>query len=612
MKFTLTVTSVVDGTHFLSTYTPPNYVAPQVTGVPQFQSVYALSAQLLPGEQSLTDTTTSGVSLGNVSAAVWWPEYGTPNASSTATPGTITVTGSTTGLQAKDSITVEILPASFVANYSVDWLGVEAAIWAADHYNGGATVNAGPGYYHMGQGAIWTYRDNPVRVLGNGRTSTFFQWDTPAQEDGFYMGDYIGYVNDRFGSRFEEFSLGLANVPSQTYGTAPDNGVLLIAGQNSSVHNIACNGGYACVGALGDHQIVDRIVTQNVFYGLDFLPFNDTNGNVDLLHAQIQGAMSGVGISWGAAVNDGVLGGDAYDEWGNLPHIIFHEPDFNTTIIPSSIMDNGGLTNVHWDWTPMEYIGGTPIEMNGGNWEGNKFDQFLPGMNSSLYISSETKAYFIHTTGTCGNNKVSQSDFNTTAGNWPTTAWIYCGSYQGDDWGDMSQTINYSGIPMLEGPNPNQVGGEVWENHIWRNASGSSIGGYQLITGAQNYDYAGAALGSSTLVTEGQNGGNTVSRFASSGNAAIQDVVGVTIGTQPTWGHPVLVVRAGQASVMHETTTATTAIAGGRVYTYGPTPTAGVTVSTTASNQAGPEIGTLFDASPSSSASYVDINLFRH
>ena len=272
------------------------------------------------------------------------------------------------------------------------------------------------------------------------------------------------------------------------------------------------------------------------------------------------------------------------------PHVIYHETNFNSTL--TNYMYNGGFTGNTFDDVQLESVGGTAIELNGGNFEGNVVHQFQAGMGTKD-ISSESNAYTIlHTTGTCSGNTFNNSDFATIAGanGWGSTAWMYCGAYGaagiGDDWGDMTVTVNYGNIPVLAGGNPSNA--EQWEDRGWRDASGNTESGLQLIKSAQSYDSSGTTLARGTLVTEGQYGGAQVSRIT---NAATQDIVGVMVGVSAPFGGSALVAYRGPAALSHETSTSTTGIAGQRVYVSSATPST-ATVSTTASDQAGPEIGT--------------------
>ena len=601
VKFTLQLTAITDSQHLVFTMSQGGgNGAPAVAGVPSFNfNPAALFAQVIPG-MVLTDLKSSGATKNlTVSSVVPWPVLGETQPS--GTPGTIVLSGPESGMAVNDTIQFEI-PASILdSTYSMDWLGTAAAMHAANV--SGGRVSLGPGSYEMGQGGLYAYGDNPIVVQGAGKYETTLQWNTSAQIGGVYMGDEAYQSgSNRPRNEYQDFTIASPHISNPTYGVAPDPGIDLFLGEDSVARRVFVNGGYAGFGFLGDHQRLEDVGTESVFYGVFEMPFSPSNGNQDLINTSLQGYQSALGISYNATFNDGFVGNGTAGEWGQSPHLIFKETSFNS-LIPSTAVGVGCFTNSKVDWLPAENVGGTPIECNAGSFNGNELHYFAPAMtsNSSLDISSENNSYFVHTTATMSGNRWIGSDFQTvqTMGTWPTKAWFYAGNFGANDYGDMTITINYgNNVPLLSTATATSVSGNIFNDFDYRNASGSSVGGYQHIEALQNYNAGGAALTAGQIVTTGQYGFPEVSRVTGAG----QYQTGVVL-QGCAFGSTCLIVEQGMALVAHETTTGTTASTGAAVYLYSGNQSTG-TVSTAASDQ-GFLLGSL--ASPMSSGSVTPI-----
>ena len=584
VKFTLTLTSITDSQHLVFTATQPGgNGVPAVAGVPQFSfNPLALYKQVLVG-MVLTDTSTASATAGlKVASIVPWPVFGI--AQPAGTPGTIVLSGAETGMKIGDTIQFEVSQAMLDSAYTMDWLGTGAAMKAADA--AGGAVNLGPGIYHMGEGGLYAFGDNPVVVLGAGEHVTDLDWDTSQPVGGIYMGDGVGNVDYRLSDEYRDFTVQ-KTVSSATFGVAPDTGIDLVIGQNSIARRVNGNGGYATIGVLGDHNELDEVSGQTDFYGLFIMPFNQSNGNIRIENSSLQGYEASLGVSYDAVFNDNTIRGG---EWAISPHLIYKETAFNS-LIPASAVAPGCLTNTHVDWLAAENIGGTLIECNAGQISGNDIEYLAPGMNTTLDIAGETKSYFIHTTGTITGNRLVMSDFQPDAGSWPTVAWIYGGSFGPNDLGDMTNTVLWTGVPLLASGNPASVAGVTLEDRGTVSTGNSAIGGDVSLVAVQNYDSQGAALSRGQIVTIGQYGWPEVSRLAApAAGQPTESPVGV-VYQGCSWGQICLLATSGVTPVVHETSTGTSAPAGSTVYAWSGGESEG-TVSPTAD---GPAIGTLLN-----------------
>ena len=527
LKFQMILTSLPSATTPVFTTTVGGGNNPSVAGVPQYcQDVAHLNRCVLPG-MTLTDlgpavngnppaptaSAKSGTNVCTVSSTIPWPIFGITQPS--GTPGTITCSAATSGWAASDYILAEWTPTMVQNNLTMGWLGVRAAVYAADQQTGGGKVQMGPGTYHFGSGSIYQFGDNPVTIIGGERNYAAYDSSDQVQEDArlpvgaSIFADYKIDVNTRFATNYVDMNIEGQDPGAQPYGTSTQTENAIYLGQDSSVHTAWVSDVYAGVALGADHHNVDDLRDGLAFYGILRANFSNSNGNDYVTNPGLSGSEAAIGIGYNATMDATHF---TYGELANSPHVVYKETTFFNSLIPSGALLNGCLTNGVIDDVQAESLGGTPIECNGGNISTEVWRTWRPGLLTSngspvIDISGETAACLFHSTASIDHNVFTNSDPQPSgAGGWFTSA-VLCGSSVQEnslgDWGLEMTTYPTKAIVLAS--NASAVGGNTMDNTILTSPTGQTPG-FQHLESGQNY--SGGTLSAGTLVTAGANGFN--------------------------------------------------------------------------------------------------------
>ena len=368
--------------------------------------------------------------------------------------GVITLASATSSACARGTTITFTASAAQIEALTYDWLGIEAALYAAWDAGGGK-VRVKAGNYKIG----WPISVPPITNVntttpamileGDGRTFTnlIFTHDFGTGSCG--LGDALRYAanNDAV---YEGFSLNDSFATGNQHGTMVAGMDGLCIGRADKVYSVSVAAVHAGINAVGDHWTIQDSDLNNNFYGLYMAPNSSTYGNEYLLRDGFIGnAYSGLAVAWNNSLTSSEV---KNSHFGNEPYGFYREP------MPS------GVTTTE---SGMGFVTQSTLEDDYGESLGNSFI-YGPGANDSFQdntvIATDPEvsgggAYQIPGAGIRGiiavasifGNHFYNSDFAT--GNAGAAAlFAATNSVQSNSFDEMTNAILNSSVPILAAP----------------------------------------------------------------------------------------------------------------------------------------------------------------